>query len=60
VGARTKLNQATLYGIAMISGVVGALAQSWIVFMVAAAVLAAGSLHGGDIRLGGGRGRSRK
>jgi hypothetical protein len=54
MGARKKLNQSYLNGILIIAGVVGAATQSWIVFGIAAAALAVGSLHSGDIRLGKG------
>lgn len=55
MSARHKLNQSKFIGIAIVAGAVGAIFNSWPVFWIAVCGLAAGALHGGDIRLGGRR-----
>jgi hypothetical protein len=51
MSARHKLNQAHLLGTLVIASGVGVLTQSWIVFLIAGAVLLCGSVYTGDIRL---------
>jgi hypothetical protein len=48
--ARHKLNGAYLLGALLIAGLVGAMFESWTVFMIAAGVLIATNLHDGNIR----------
>jgi hypothetical protein len=51
MGAREKLNSASLYGILVIAGLAGLLTRSWGVFFLLAAALTMGAILGGDIRL---------
>jgi hypothetical protein len=51
VGAREKLNGVHLLGAIAIAGILGALAESWLVFFIAAAVLVAVEIHAGNVRL---------
>jgi hypothetical protein len=51
VGARHKLNTVHIVGALGAAAVLGAVVQSWPVFLVAAAVLITGLIHSGDIRL---------
>ncbi len=55
MGARTKLNSVYLIGSLVIAGVLGAAAQSWTVFVIAAVVLLACSVYEGGIQLKGRR-----
>jgi hypothetical protein len=48
--ARHKLNGAYLLGALLIAGLVGAMFESWMVFMIAAGVLIVNSVHDGNIR----------
>jgi hypothetical protein len=48
--ARHKLNGAYFLGALLIAGLVGAMFESWTVFMIAAGVLIMSSVHDGDIR----------
>jgi hypothetical protein len=57
MGVRQKLNQAYVNGTFVIAAGVGLITQSWAVFWLAAIVFVVGSLHSGDIRLGGRRRR---
>ncbi len=50
MGARNKINAAQLTGSAVIAGVVGGVAGSWVVFGVALGILLAAGFVGGDIR----------
>jgi len=52
MGARNKLNSASVHGALAVAALVGAVTGSWGVFLLASAVLVATSLHSGDIRLG--------
>jgi hypothetical protein len=56
MGAREKLNMSYLQGAVVLAAVVGVLTSSWAAFGIALAVLVAGALHDGAIRLHG-RGR---
>ena len=49
--AKHKINGLYLYGALVIAGVFGAMAGSWTVFLIAAGVLVATSVHDGSIRL---------
>ena len=48
--ARHKLNSASMMGTLVVAGLLGGLAGSWLVFLVAALVMAAAAVHAGDIR----------
>lgn len=52
MGARQKLNAITIQGCLIVSGIMGLVSQSWLVFLIAAVVSIGGSLAGGDIRPG--------
>ena len=52
VSARHKLNAASVHGSTLIAALIGWLFGSWLVFLLAVAVLIATSLHAGDIRPG--------
>jgi hypothetical protein len=54
VGARQKLNSASILGSLLVAAVLGGVTNSWIVFIVAALILIALSCHQGDIRPGKG------
>ena len=49
--ARHKLNAAYIHGSLLIAGLIGASAESWNVFVLAASVLTATSVLSGEIRL---------
>jgi hypothetical protein len=51
MAARRKLNQAYFNGAMFLAALVGFVAQSWTVFVIAAAIGVAGSLVGGELRL---------
>jgi hypothetical protein len=53
--ARQRLNGAVAIGILVVSGCIGAFANSWSTFWIAAIVLFGAALHSGDIRLTGRR-----
>ena len=53
MGARTKLNVATVNGCLVMAAIVGLLFQSWTVFFIVAAILIAGDLYIGSIRPAG-------
>lgn len=50
MGARQKLNRAHFTGDLVVASIAGALTQSWWVFFLTLAVLAAFDLHTGDVR----------
>ncbi len=50
MGAREKLNSAYIGGSLLIAAIVGAVTDSWFVFMLTAAILLALNVHSGDIR----------
>ena len=50
MSARHKLNSAYLTGSAIIAAILGAMAGSWLVFVVTFAMLAALDMHAGNIR----------
>jgi hypothetical protein len=50
MGAKQKLNSASLVGCALLAGLVGWVAGSWEAFAVALAVLLFAAYHAGDIR----------
>jgi hypothetical protein len=54
VGARRKLNSANILGSVLLAGVIGAIFDSWLAFVLAAIVLVAVNVHSGDIRPGKG------
>ena len=56
MSARQKLNSAHLLGSLLLAGLLGAWAESWFVFAIAAGILLAAGLHDGGIRPSGGRG----
>jgi hypothetical protein len=49
--ARNKLNTAYIHGSLIIAGLIGAIGESWNIFLLTAAVLTATSVLGGEIRL---------
>jgi hypothetical protein len=49
--ARNKLNTAYIHGSLIIAGLIGAIGESWNIFILAAVVLTATSVLGGEIRL---------
>ncbi len=49
MGARTKLNVSYVNGCLVLAAIVGLLFQSWMVFLVVAAILIAGDLYIGSI-----------
>ena len=51
MGARTKLNTIAIYGSQAIAAIFGGMSGSWSVFAVVAALLLAGSIYAGEIRL---------
>ena len=55
MGAREKLNEAYVIGSLFLAAVAGSIAGSWLVFIIAAAILLALNLHAGDIRPSGRR-----
>lgn len=55
MGARQKLNQAHVNGALVIAAAVGAVTQSWTVFILAALLVAGSSLYAGNIRIRGRR-----
>lgn len=50
MGARQRLNSLNLLAVLTISAVIGGFVQSWFLFLISAAVLAAILIHSGDIR----------
>ncbi len=50
MGARQRLNSLNLLAVLTISAVIGGIVQSWLLFLISAAVLAAIQIHSGDIR----------
>ena len=50
--ARQKLNSAAILGSVSVAGVLGCVANSWLVFIVAALILIGLSCYSGDIRGG--------
>jgi len=50
MGARSKLNGAFLNGSLLIAGLIGGMAQSWVVFWLALAGLVIANLVSGEIR----------
>ena len=50
MSARHKLNRITVQGILALSGIVGAVAQSWAVFWFLFLVLLVAAWHSGEIR----------
>ena len=57
MGARQKLNVAYFNGCLILAAVVGASAESGVVFLLALITLVMGSYASGDIRPGGGEGQ---
>jgi hypothetical protein len=55
MGARRKLNAASVNGALAVAALVGGMTGSWVVFGVALAGLLVSGLVGGDIRPGSGR-----
>jgi hypothetical protein len=54
VGARQKLNSASILGSIALSAILGCLTNSWLVFIVAAVIMVGLSCYVGDIRSGKG------
>lgn len=50
MGARQKLNEVNVLGALGTAGLIGLLAQSWIVFAILGVALIAAGLHSGGIR----------
>jgi len=55
--AREKLNKAYFAGSLLFAGLVGILAESWLIFLFALIVFVGLNLHSGEIRPGRRRGR---
>lgn len=55
MNTRAKLNSAAVRGSLVVAALAGAVAESWTVFGLAAAVLIAMSFNSGDIRVTGRR-----
>ena len=51
MNARKKLNQAFVYGALILAAVIGAAAQSWIVFFIILGISVLANLHSGNIRV---------
>ena len=51
MSARQKLNRAFLNGILLLAAILGAAAQSWLVFTIALALLLIASVITGEIRM---------
>ena len=51
MGARQKLNRANLLGSVLLAAVAGWTAGSWPVFFVTMAILVAGNVYAGEIRM---------
>ena len=49
--AKHKLNASFIHGALVIAGLLGAASGSWTIFLIAAGVLVATSVHDGSIRL---------
>ena len=49
--ARQKLNSAAIHGALLIAGLIAAITQSWIIFMVILGILLTTAVISGDIRL---------
>ncbi|MCA9088801.1 MAG: hypothetical protein KDA90_09215 [Planctomycetaceae bacterium] len=52
MGARQRLNSLYFFGALIVAAVLGGVTDSWLVFLLTAAVLTATLIHGGDIRPG--------
>ena len=52
MGARKKLNSSYFLGSLLSAGAVGVLTNSWLIFLIALAVLVALNVQNGDIRFG--------
>ena len=50
MGARQRLNGIYILGSVIMAGIIGGMAESWMVFIVAACLLIAVMAVGGDIR----------
>jgi hypothetical protein len=50
MGARQKLNAVAIQGCLILSGIIGLVCQSWLIFLITSMVLIGASLAGGDIR----------
>ena len=59
MSARHKLNQAVIQGCLIVAALVGLLFQSWLVFLLTAAVLVGLSISSGEIRWHSSRKRGR-
>ena len=50
MGAKRKLNEANILVCVLVAGLIGGLAQSWLLFVLMLLVLLAGAFHGGGLR----------
>ncbi len=50
MGAREKLNEAFVTGSIVMAAIAGWMTGSWLVFIIAAAIMLAMNVHDGDIR----------
>ena len=50
MGARQKLNEASVFGSIVVAGVIGFATDSWTIFAIATAVLLIAVVYNGDIR----------
>jgi hypothetical protein len=50
MGAKAKLNTAYFHGAVVVAGVLGWMAGSWMVFLIALGVLLVANVFAGDIR----------
>jgi hypothetical protein len=53
LSARHKLNAVNATGAVLVAGLIGAFADSWLVFWIAFVVLIVAAFHTGDIRADG-------
>ena len=50
MGARQKLNAVAIQGCLIVSGIIGLVCQSWLIFLIISVVLIGSSLAAGEIR----------
>ena len=50
MGARQKLNAVAIQGCLIVSGIIGLVCQSWLIFLITSVVLIGSSLAAGEIR----------
>ncbi len=50
MGARQRLNSFYLFAVLIAAAMLGGAAQSWLLFLISAAIMTTLLIHGGDIR----------